>query len=76
MHKHRRVLSSIPNIRCHLRRDAKFRRLEYGKHLREYYPIMEISGIDMVQDFIIADSLHLLELGVMKRCLCKKITSK
>ncbi|XP_021707461.1 uncharacterized protein LOC110678640 isoform X2 [Aedes aegypti] len=59
----------FPNIRCKLRTDEKFRQKEYGKHHREYSPILEIPGVDMVQDFIIADSLHLLELGVMKRCL-------
>lgn len=30
---------------------------------------MKLSSIDMVKDFIIADSLHLLDLGVFKRLL-------
>lgn len=25
--------------------------------------------MDIIKDFVVADSLHLLELGVMKRCL-------
>lgn len=56
----------FPNIRCAVRTDEKFRRKEYGK---QDSPILKIPGFDMVQDVIIADSLHLLELGVMKRCL-------
>ncbi|XP_050509093.1 uncharacterized protein LOC126886267 [Diabrotica virgifera virgifera] len=60
----------FPDIKCPLRTDAKFRSKHYGKHHKgQESPILKISEVDMVQDFIVADELHLLELGVMKRCL-------
>uniref|UniRef100_A0A6P7G433 Uncharacterized protein LOC114333966 n=1 Tax=Diabrotica virgifera virgifera TaxID=50390 RepID=A0A6P7G433_DIAVI len=60
----------FPDIKCPLRTDAKFRSKHYGKHHKGHEsPILKIFEVDMVQDFIVADELHLLELGVMKRCL-------
>lgn len=59
----------FPEVHCPLRIDEKFRLEEYGKHHKNSSPLLRIPGLDMVKDFIVADSLHLLELGVMKRCL-------
>ncbi|XP_055523123.1 uncharacterized protein LOC129717286 [Wyeomyia smithii] len=60
----------FPSIRCPLRTDEIFRRKEYGRHhtARES-PLLKIPGLDMIQDFVVADQLHLLELGIMKRLL-------
>lgn len=61
---------TFPLIKSELRADDKFRNKEYGEHHKEIEsPILRIPDFDMIQDFIVADSLHLLELGVMKRCL-------
>lgn len=60
---------TFPKLNCTLRSDEKFRRKEYGGHHKEESPLLRIPGLDMIKDFIVADSLHLLELGIMKRCL-------
>lgn len=60
----------FPDINRPLRTDETFRRKGYGTHHKgQESTILEIPGIDMIQDFVVADELHLLELGVMKRCL-------
>lgn len=59
---------SYPRIDCSLRTDESFRNQSDSSHHRVTTPLIKLP-IDMVADFVIADSLHLLELGVMKRCL-------
>ncbi|CAH1099203.1 unnamed protein product [Psylliodes chrysocephalus] len=60
----------FPETKALLRTDQKFRLKKYGGHHKgTETPLLRISELDMIQDFIISDSLHLLELGVVKRCL-------
>lgn len=60
----------FPSLRCPLRTDDQFRKKAYGNHHSgQDTPLLRIPDMDIIQDFIIADSLHLLELGVMKRLL-------
>lgn len=59
---------SFPRTDCPLRTDESFRNRTDSDHHKESSPI-ESLPIDIIQDFIIADSLHLLDLGVMKKCL-------
>ncbi|XP_055615969.1 uncharacterized protein LOC129762028 [Toxorhynchites rutilus septentrionalis] len=60
----------FPSLHCPLRTDAIFRRKGYGKHhTTQESPLQRIPGLDMIKDFVVADPLHLLELGVMKRLL-------
>lgn len=59
---------TFPYSDCPLRSDHSFRsRLEPGHHRESF--IIERLPIDMVKDFVIADSLHLLELGAMRRLI-------
>lgn len=72
----------FPNTNCDLRTDDGFRQREHSEHHRNYVirangtkheepiitPLLRLP-IDMVQDITVADSLHLLHLGVMKRLL-------
>lgn len=59
---------TFPHSDCPLRSDHSFRtRLEPGHHREN--SIIERLPIDMVKDFVIADSLHLLELGAMRRLI-------
>lgn len=59
---------TFPHSDCPLRTDRSFRsRLEPGHH--RVNSIIERLPIDMVKDFVIADSLHLLELGAMRRLI-------
>lgn len=58
----------FPRAGCNLRTDKDFRNRVYGKHHKHDTPLEELE-IDMVEDFPVGDSLHLIDLGVMKRCL-------
>lgn len=59
---------SFPRSDYPLRTDQSFRCRNDSDHHKESTPIENLP-IDIVQDFIVADSLHLLDLGVMKKCL-------
>lgn len=58
----------FPRINCPKRTNEGFREKIYDLHHKHYSPLEELP-IDMVEDFPIGDSLHLLDLGIMKRCL-------
>lgn len=53
-----------------LRTDLDFRNNLYlGAHQREITPLVAISYIDMISDFVVGDSLHLLDYGITKTML-------
>lgn len=72
----------FPDTECEKRTDAGFRAFTYGDHHKrikfkrdgkttselEHSPLLKLP-IDIVQDVIVADSLHILHLGLMKRLL-------
>lgn len=58
----------FPRTECALRTDDEFRRKVYGTHHKCDSPLLKL-GIDMIHHFPVADSLHLLHLGIMKRLL-------
>lgn len=58
----------FPKTGCDLRTDEGFRSKLYGSHHKTHSPLEDLP-IDMVEDFPVGDSLHLIDLGVMKRCL-------
>lgn len=58
----------FPQINAPPRTDAKFRNKEYPEHQRSDTPLLQLP-IDMVEDVIVSDALHLLELGVMRKLL-------
>ncbi|XP_050519447.1 uncharacterized protein LOC126893377 [Diabrotica virgifera virgifera] len=71
---------SFPQTNCNLRTDASFRSKSdpehhqkdknQDKHNDALIPSpLERLPIDMVRDFVVADSLHLIDLGLVKRCL-------
>lgn len=59
---------SFPRLGAEPRTDSSFRNREEPQHHRKL-SIMEDLPIDMIADFVIADPLHLLELGVMRKLL-------
>lgn len=59
---------SFPRINADRRTDQSFRNRYDADHHREL-SILEELPINMVDDFITSDSLHLLHLGIMKKCL-------
>lgn len=50
------------------RTDEDFRGLKYGVHHKIDSPLLKLP-IDMVEQFPVSDSLHLIHLGIMKRLL-------
>lgn len=58
----------FPKVDAEMRTDQLFRRGEYTDHQRSLSPLTALP-IDMVQDVIVSDALHLLELGVMRKLL-------
>lgn len=59
---------SFPKIDCPLRTDHSFRNRLDEDHHKENSPLEKLP-IDMVNDFIVADSLHLIYLGIMRKCI-------
>lgn len=57
-----------PQTNAPARTDEMFRNKEYPEHQRNETPLVRLP-IDMVEDIIVSDALHLLELGVMRRLL-------
>lgn len=53
---------------CPMRNDTDFRNKKYGNHHKRDSPFLQLP-IDMIEDFPVGDSLHLLDLGIMKRLL-------
>lgn len=58
----------FPSIHDAPRTDALFRQRKYPQHQTLETPLISLP-IDMIQDFVVADPLHLLELGVKKRMI-------
>lgn len=56
-----------------LRTDEMFRNREYSQHQKHDTALAKMP-IDLVKDIVVADPLHLIELGVMKRLLVGWIT--
>lgn len=50
------------------RTDDTFRAKQHASHHKADTPLLDLP-IDMIKDFVVADPLHLLELGVMKRLI-------
>lgn len=55
-------------INCQKRTDAGFRAKVYGTHHKQDIPLT-LLPIDMIEDFPVGDSLLLIGLDLMKRCL-------
>lgn len=58
----------FPRTDCPKRTDADFRAKRYGNHHKLDSPLLQLD-IDMIEQFPVGDSLHLLHLGIMKRLL-------
>lgn len=59
---------SFPNINADRRTDESYRNRIDEDHHKENSPL-ESLPINMIDDFPVADSLHLIDLGIMKKCL-------
>lgn len=60
-----------------LRTDLDFRNNLYlGKHQREITPLVAIPNVDLISDFVVGDSLHLLDHGITKKLLTGFIDGK
>lgn len=59
---------TFQSVNCPKRNNADFREKKYEKHQKIDSPLLELN-VDMIEDFPVSDSLHLIDLGVMKRLL-------
>lgn len=59
----------FPSHNAPPRTDENFRKETYGAHHKTRTPLIDIPNLDMIQDIVVADSMHLIELGSMKRLL-------
>lgn len=59
---------TFPDSNCRPRTDQEFRAKKYGPHHKKDSPLLRLS-VDMIEDFPVADSLHLVDLGITKRLL-------
>lgn len=59
---------SFPYFDVNKRTDISFRARNDPEHHKEYSPLERLP-IDMINDIPVADSLHLIDFGIMKRCL-------
>lgn len=59
---------SFPQTDCELRTNSSFRNRQDPIHHRGQ-SLLEELPIDMVDDFVIADPLHLLDLGIMRKLI-------
>lgn len=53
---------SFPRINCSLRTNKSFREKNDSEHHKEDTPLLALP-IDMIDDIIISDCLHLIDLG-------------
>lgn len=60
----------FPDSKAVLRTDADFRGRVHIEHHKEF-SLLENLDIDMIFNFPSSDPLHLLDLGIMKRCLIR-----
>lgn len=56
----------MPESNDELRTDTQFRDRSQIEHHREL-SVLERLPIDMIKDFVTSDSLHLIDLGIVKR---------
>uniref|UniRef100_A0A182VVM0 Transposase domain-containing protein n=1 Tax=Anopheles minimus TaxID=112268 RepID=A0A182VVM0_9DIPT len=58
----------FPRMYCIKRTDEGFRSKIYGSHHMRDSPILRLP-VNMISDFPVGDALHLIDLGIMKKCL-------
>lgn len=51
------------------RTDANFRASAYGRHHKTVTPLADVPNLDLIEDIVVGDRLHLIDLGVTKRLL-------
>ncbi|XP_058125653.1 uncharacterized protein LOC131285520 [Anopheles ziemanni] len=59
----------FPGVGAPKRTDKGFRENAYPKHCKMISPLLDLKDFDIINDVIVADRLHLIDLGVMKRLL-------
>ncbi|CAH2225546.1 jg22545, partial [Pararge aegeria aegeria] len=67
-YSHKSNTVTFPQFNCPKRNDQDFREKKYGQHHKLDSPLLKLN-IDMIEDFPVSDSLHLIDLGLMKRLL-------
>uniref|UniRef100_A0AAG5DRP2 Uncharacterized protein n=1 Tax=Anopheles atroparvus TaxID=41427 RepID=A0AAG5DRP2_ANOAO len=58
---------TFPGINAAKRTDHGFRSGVYSGHHKTTTPLLDVLNFDIIEDVIVSDRLHLIDLGVMKR---------
>lgn len=72
VYSHQFKRMAFPNINAERRSDDSFRKRLDKDHHKKRTPFESLT-IDMISAFPTSDSLHLLDLGIMKRCMIRWI---
>lgn len=51
------------------RTDEKFRQNAYNQHQKATTPLLKVPSLNLIEDIIVGDRLHIIDLGIMKRLL-------
>lgn len=68
IHSHISNTTIFPNIKAKARTNESFRNQDDPAHHHGLTPLLDLP-IDMVEDIVVGDELHLLHLGLMKKFL-------
>uniref|UniRef100_A0A182PWM3 Uncharacterized protein n=1 Tax=Anopheles epiroticus TaxID=199890 RepID=A0A182PWM3_9DIPT len=49
--------------------DERFRTQAYGKHHKEYTPLLDLMHFNIIEDVIVSDRLHLIDFGIVRKLL-------
>ncbi|KFB35163.1 hypothetical protein ZHAS_00001090 [Anopheles sinensis] len=60
---------TFPGINAAKRTDQDFRNGIHPGHIKAATPLSDLHDFDLIKDMVVADRLHLLDLGIMKRML-------
>lgn len=58
---------TFPGLHAPKRTDKAFRSNAYSNHCKAVTPLLKLDEFDIIEDIIVADKLHLIDLGVHKR---------
>lgn len=50
-----------------IRTDICFRQRAYGQHHKEDSPLLDLKYLNIIEDVVVADRLHLIDLGIMRK---------
>lgn len=63
-YSHKSNTVTFPKFDCPKRNDKDLRAKKYEEHHKLDSPLLKLN-IDMIEDYLVADSIHLIDLGLI-----------